>query len=140
MVVTHYEILQVREDASTDVLNAAARELMRRYHPDNQDTGDEETFKRVQQAAAVLRDPQSRRAYDLCLAQERNARRRRPPQGAPRHAAAAAESDAYPPAYLNILQVQIYGVPVEVDLETLALQFPHLRNVLSALQMGVSRR
>ena len=67
----HYAMLQVREDADPEVIEAAYRQLMKKYHPDRA-AGEprlaaalHERAKVLNQAYAVLRDPVSRRAYDL---------------------------------------------------------------------------
>ncbi|MEB3332412.1 MAG: J domain-containing protein [Synechococcaceae cyanobacterium] len=64
---SHYELLQVQEQASAEELRRAFRSLSKRYHPDTTALPDREAaaaFRRLQQAYAVLIDPSSRRAYD----------------------------------------------------------------------------
>jgi curved DNA-binding protein CbpA len=60
----YYEILQVSPRAHALVISKAYRLLAALYHPDNQETGDEEMFRLVVEAARVLTDPVSRSAYD----------------------------------------------------------------------------
>jgi hypothetical protein len=38
---------------------------VRRYHPDNQDTGNPEKFTRIVKAHKILSDPETRAAYDV---------------------------------------------------------------------------
>ena len=63
----YYEILGVAKDASDDDLKKAFRSLARRHHPDkNPDDPDaERMFKEVQEAYAVLSNPDQRRQYDM---------------------------------------------------------------------------
>jgi molecular chaperone DnaJ len=60
----YYEVLGVPPDAGADEIKRAYRQLARRYHPDI--SGDEQAaaFREVTEAYEVLRDPESRRAYD----------------------------------------------------------------------------
>src|SRR5919204_3413253 len=61
-----YKTLGVDKKASADEIKKAYRKLARKYHPDtNQgDAGAEERFKEIQQAYAVLSDPEKRKQYD----------------------------------------------------------------------------
>ena len=59
-----YEILGVSRDAPEDEIKKAFRQKARKYHPDNKDTGNEETFKQINQAYEILSDPQKRTVYD----------------------------------------------------------------------------
>ncbi|MBI3591717.1 MAG: molecular chaperone DnaJ [Candidatus Melainabacteria bacterium] len=59
-----YEILGVSRDATDDEIKKAFRQKARQYHPDNKETGNEETFKGVNQAYEILSDPQKRTIYD----------------------------------------------------------------------------
>lgn len=45
-----YEVLQVSQDADSEIVRAAWRRLIARYHPDNQQTGDATKFHEVQKA------------------------------------------------------------------------------------------
>jgi nitrous oxidase accessory protein NosD len=64
---THYEILEVSESASLEVLRAAHRALVKRYHPDVGEEADPERMKLINEAWAVLSDPERRAAYDASL-------------------------------------------------------------------------
>ena len=62
----YYEVLEVSRDASDDELKKAFRTLARKNHPDKNpdDSGAENRFKEIQEAYAVLSNPQQRRNYD----------------------------------------------------------------------------
>jgi molecular chaperone DnaJ len=61
----YYEILGVPRSASSDDLKQAFRRLARQYHPDVNDAPDsEERFKEINEAYAVLSEPDRRAAYD----------------------------------------------------------------------------
>jgi len=61
----YYEILGVSRNASSDDLKQAFRRLARKYHPDvNKQADAEERFKEINEAYAVLSDPEKRAAYD----------------------------------------------------------------------------
>lgn len=68
MPKSHYDILEIREDASVEVLKAARNILSAKYHPDkNRSPEATEHFKRIQDAYDVLSDPQRRAQYDIEL-------------------------------------------------------------------------
>jgi curved DNA-binding protein CbpA len=61
----YYEVFELSPAARPDTVHSVYRILARRYHPDNADTGDEATFRRLVQAYRVLSDPERRAAYDV---------------------------------------------------------------------------
>lgn len=90
-----YELLGVSQSAQPEVIEAAWRTLARKYHPDNQQTGDRETFQQLKTAATVLRDPSKRRAYDIeLMTSTAGPRRGRTP-------ASSEGRSAYHPAYVD---------------------------------------
>src|SRR5918994_951903 len=64
--MTHYEVLGVAEDASTEDIRRAYRRRARDHHPDANptDAAAGERFRRVAEAYAVLSDPVRRSWYD----------------------------------------------------------------------------
>lgn len=67
-MIDHYRLLQVRRDASDEVISAAYRRLIKNAHPDR--GGDSEDARRLNAAYATLSDPERRRAYDRTLGPE----------------------------------------------------------------------
>ena len=61
----YYEVLQLSPNADTDTISRVYRILVKRYHPDNRETGNERKFNDVVQAYRVLSDPEKRAAYDV---------------------------------------------------------------------------
>jgi molecular chaperone DnaJ len=61
-----YKVLGVDKKASQEDIKRAYRKLARQYHPDRNpdDTGAEERFKEVQQAYALVGDPDKRKQFD----------------------------------------------------------------------------
>lgn len=57
-----YETLGVKRDATPEQIKAAYRRAARKHHPDR--GGDREEMQRVNDAYAVLSDPDKRRQYD----------------------------------------------------------------------------
>jgi hypothetical protein len=72
---TLYDVLQVREDASAEVVKAAYKALAQRYHPDRNpnDSDAAHRMTEINRAYATLSDAAARKAYDHRLAQQRDA-------------------------------------------------------------------
>jgi molecular chaperone DnaJ len=61
----YYEILGLSKSATDGEIKSAFRQLAKKYHPDvNKETGAEEKFKEIQEAYAVLSDPERKKQYD----------------------------------------------------------------------------
>ncbi|WP_251615861.1 J domain-containing protein [Senimuribacter intestinalis] len=71
--MNYYELLEIREDASDEVIKMAYKGLLRKYHPDVY-TGDpefaHEITAKLNEAYEVLSDPDKRMYYDAILAAE----------------------------------------------------------------------
>ena len=63
----YYEVLGVSKDATEAELKKVFRALARKFHPDKNpdDSESEQLFKEVQEAYAVLSNPEQRRQYDM---------------------------------------------------------------------------
>jgi len=61
----YYEVLQVSPRADSETIERVFRHLAKRYHPDNQDSGDAAKFSELSNAYAVLSDSVQRAAYDV---------------------------------------------------------------------------
>jgi len=71
-MTTHYELLGVAPDATSQQLRQAFRALSKRYHPDTTSlpaAEAEAAFQQVRLAYGVLADPVTRRSYDERLRQ-----------------------------------------------------------------------
>ncbi len=90
-----YELLEVSPHASSDVIQAAYRVLVRVHHPDRNETAEAAQRTRELNAAyQVLSDPQRRARYDLELVRARRVERMTQPlprQTAPRVLPARSE-------------------------------------------------
>lgn len=70
--VDYYEALQISHNADSETIHRVFRILAQRYHPDNLETGDPESFRQISDAYHVLSDPERRAAFDV---QHRESRR-----------------------------------------------------------------
>ena len=61
----YYQLLGVQRDVTVDALKKAFRKLARKYHPDVSKEADAEArMREINEAYAVLSDPEKRAAYD----------------------------------------------------------------------------
>ncbi|WP_250469584.1 TonB family protein [Caballeronia sp. GAFFF2] len=68
---THYDNLKVTHNAPPEVIRAAYKALSQRYHPDRNTSPDAtKIMKMLNDAYAVLSDAESRRGYDVTIAQQ----------------------------------------------------------------------
>lgn len=74
--MTYYDILEISENASEEVIRMAYKALAKKYHPDvykgdPKEAGDK--MKKINEAFEVLSNEQKRKQYDDCLRNKRNA-------------------------------------------------------------------
>ncbi len=91
--MNHYDTLEVSSRASPEVLRAAYRSLMQRYHPDRHPDDPQAAARTaaITEAYDVLSDPARRAAYDEALAAQQTSA---PPAGASAGATAGASRNA----------------------------------------------
>lgn len=61
----YYEDLQLSSNADSETIERVYRVLAKRFHPDNQTAGNADRFNQISEAYRILRDPESRAAYDV---------------------------------------------------------------------------
>lgn len=68
----YYEILQINQNASSEIIEKAYKTLAKKYHPDLQEESkkseSEEILKEINEAYEVLSDPIKKKNYDMTLA------------------------------------------------------------------------
>lgn len=64
-LVDHYETMQISPNADLDTIHRVYRILAQRFHPDNRETGNSETFRALTEAYRVLSEPERRAAFDI---------------------------------------------------------------------------
>jgi curved DNA-binding protein len=69
-LIDYYEILQLSQRADQETIERVYRLLAKRYHPDNQKTGDPEKFDALVKAYRALSDPETRAGYDAKYEEE----------------------------------------------------------------------
>ena len=62
--IDYYEFLQISPNADQDTIHRVYRFLAARFHPDNPDSGDADTFNQLKTAYDVLSDEDRRAEYD----------------------------------------------------------------------------
>jgi curved DNA-binding protein len=76
----YYQMLGVARDVSAEELKKTFRRLARRYHPDvSKEPDAEQRMKEINEAYAVLSDPEKRAAYDKLGQEFRQGQEFRPP-------------------------------------------------------------
>jgi curved DNA-binding protein CbpA len=70
----YYELLQISPNAEPETIHRVYRLLAQRFHPDNQETGDERRFRTIHDAYTTLSDPEKRAQYDVFHQRQRQDR------------------------------------------------------------------
>ena len=75
-MINYYEVLEVSQNASKEVIDRAYKVLAKKYHPDlqqpNQRKSAEEKLKKINEAYEILSDEFKRKQYDEKLSREIN--------------------------------------------------------------------
>jgi len=72
--VDYYEVLQVSDTAEPETISRVYRIFAQRYHPDNQETGNEARFREITEAYQILSNPEKRARYDATSQKRRKDR------------------------------------------------------------------
>ena len=72
--IDYYEVLQASPTAELEMIHRIYRLLAQRFHPDNQETGDADRFRIINEAYLTLSDPEKRAKYDVSLHQQKQDR------------------------------------------------------------------
>jgi curved DNA-binding protein CbpA len=99
--VDYYEVLQISPNAEPDTIHRVYRLLAQRFHPDNNETGEEDRFRLIHQAYLTLSDPEQRARYDVRHEELRRMRWR----AAAESAHAADDFEAEQVTRLTVLEV-----------------------------------
>ena len=70
-LIDYYEDLQVSSNADIETIERVYRLLAKRYHPDNNGSGNTEKFNIITTAYRELSDPEKRAAFDVKYEKER---------------------------------------------------------------------
>lgn len=131
----YYKLLEVSTTASYDELKIAYRTLAKKYHPDKNPNNKtaEEYFKEIQQAYAILSNPEKRKKYDLkLLSGSTNPRQRSNTQysgNAYQYAQQQAQSQSQQQNYTTRKtkvkhdKTENYQIPVSIGIALLLLYF-----------------
>ncbi len=70
----YYEILQISPSAEPETIHRVYRLLAQRFHPDNQDSGNDSRFRQLTEAYQTISDPARRAEYDVAYVQRQKNR------------------------------------------------------------------
>lgn len=69
--IDHYEILKISPNADLETIERIYRLLAKRFHPDNNISGNSEKFNIITETYRLLADPEKRAAYDAKYEEEK---------------------------------------------------------------------
>jgi curved DNA-binding protein len=70
----YYDLLQISPSAEPETVHRVYRLLAQRFHPDNQESGNERRFRELTEAYHVISDPEKRAEYDVAYTQQQQQR------------------------------------------------------------------
>src|SRR6476660_4339760 len=70
----YYDILQISPSAEPETVHRVYRLLAQRFHPDNQESGNDSRFRQITEAYNVLSDDERRAQYDVTHQQRQQKR------------------------------------------------------------------
>jgi curved DNA-binding protein CbpA len=70
----YYEILQISSAAEPETVHRVYRLLAQRFHPDNQESGNDRRFRELTEAYQTISDPEKRAEYDVAYARQQQQR------------------------------------------------------------------
>ena len=62
--LNYYELLEISPNASLEVIKAAYKAQSKKYHPDNNESGNQEMMKKLNEAYDTLTNPLKKSEYD----------------------------------------------------------------------------
>lgn len=68
--MNYYEVLQINKEASDEVIKAAYKALIKKYHPDNASDEDIDKVQLINEAYKILSNSESRMEYDKSIENE----------------------------------------------------------------------
>jgi curved DNA-binding protein CbpA len=66
----YYDLLQISPSAEPETVHRVYRLLAQRFHPDNQESGNERRFRELTEAYHVISDPEKRAEYDVAYTRQ----------------------------------------------------------------------
>ena len=123
----YYEILQVNQNASPEIIEKAYKVLVKKYHPDLQEEKnkeqEEEQLKKINEAYEILSDPEKRKIYHQTLETNTSAETKQEETNSPQQESfwedqlQQAKNKAYQDAYIQDLKRRGYKIRYQKTLK-----------------------